>query len=224
MFTTLLSIQCLLNTITQTINCNWFITNYQTISASSWYVVITIGTYHDDVIKWRHFPYYCGFVRRLHRSPVNSPRKGQWRGALMFSLTWALNKRSSKQLWDWWFETPSRSLCHHCNDSINARYVIYATWIATISFTYCIPVKLPWIYPRAPEIIRLPEISRITWQLWYWRVMKVTAHVPSLLLSRRMHLMIFISQPTQLLVMHITVKWFDTQWCPVFLEWYDITS
>ena len=26
------------------------------------------------------------FVREIHRSPVNSPHKGQWRGALMFSL------------------------------------------------------------------------------------------------------------------------------------------
>ena len=31
-----------------------------------------------------------GHVRGIHRSPVNSPRKDQWRGALMFSLicTW----------------------------------------------------------------------------------------------------------------------------------------
>ena len=41
---------------------------------------------HDDVIKWKHFPCYWPFVRGLHRSPVNSPHKGQWRGALMFSL------------------------------------------------------------------------------------------------------------------------------------------
>ena len=41
---------------------------------------------HDDVIKWRHFPRYWPFVRRIHRSPVNSPHKGQWRGALMFTL------------------------------------------------------------------------------------------------------------------------------------------
>ena len=41
---------------------------------------------HDDVIKWKHFPRYWPFVRRIHRSPVNSPHKGQWRGALMFSL------------------------------------------------------------------------------------------------------------------------------------------
>ena len=41
---------------------------------------------HDDVIKWKHVPRYWPFVRGIHRSPVNSPHKGQWRGALMFSL------------------------------------------------------------------------------------------------------------------------------------------
>ena len=41
---------------------------------------------HDDVIKWKHFPRYWPFVRVIHRSPVNSPHKGQWRVALMFSL------------------------------------------------------------------------------------------------------------------------------------------
>ena len=41
---------------------------------------------HDDVIKWKHFPHYWPFVRGIHRSPVNSPHKDQWRGALMFSL------------------------------------------------------------------------------------------------------------------------------------------
>ena len=38
-------------------------------------------TYHDDVIKWKHFPRFWPFVR----SPANSPHKGRWRGALMFS-------------------------------------------------------------------------------------------------------------------------------------------
>ena len=41
---------------------------------------------HDDVIKWKHFPRYWRFVQGIHRSPVKSPHKGQWRGALMFSL------------------------------------------------------------------------------------------------------------------------------------------
>ena len=41
---------------------------------------------HDDVIKWKHFPHYWPFVWGIHRSPVNSPHKDQWRGTLMFSL------------------------------------------------------------------------------------------------------------------------------------------
>ena len=41
---------------------------------------------HDDVIKWKHFPRYWSFVRGIHRSPVNTPHKGQWCGAVMFSL------------------------------------------------------------------------------------------------------------------------------------------
>ena len=39
---------------------------------------------------WRHqmetFRRYWPFVRGIHGSPVNSPHKGQWRGALVFSL------------------------------------------------------------------------------------------------------------------------------------------
>ena len=41
---------------------------------------------HDDAIKWKPFTRYWPFVRGIHRSPVNSPHIGQWRGALMFSL------------------------------------------------------------------------------------------------------------------------------------------
>ena len=42
--------------------------------------------FHHDIIKWKHFPRYWSFVRGIHRSPVNAPHKGQWRGALIFSL------------------------------------------------------------------------------------------------------------------------------------------
>ena len=48
--------------------------------------------FHDDVIKWKHFPRCWPFARGIHRSPVNSPHKGQWRGALMFSLIWVWMK------------------------------------------------------------------------------------------------------------------------------------
>ena len=38
-------------------------------------------SFHDDVIKRKHFPRYWPLW-----SPTDSPHKGQWRGALMFSL------------------------------------------------------------------------------------------------------------------------------------------
>ena len=58
---------------------------------------------HDDVIKWKHFPRYWPFVMGIHRSPVNFPHKGQWRGALIFSLIFAwthgwVNNRESGDL------------------------------------------------------------------------------------------------------------------------------
>ena len=83
---------------------------------------------HDDVIKWKHFPRYWPFVRGIHRSPVNSPHKGQWRGALMFSLICAWINR--KQLWGWWFEKLSCPLWRHCND---ARSPAIPCWLNNIS-------------------------------------------------------------------------------------------
>ena len=83
-----------------------------------WFMLSLSGT-HDDVIKWKHFPHYWPFVRGIHRSPVNSQHKGQWRGALMFSLICALNKRLSIQSWGWWFETPSHPLWRHFNVKCN---------------------------------------------------------------------------------------------------------
>ena len=49
-----------------------------------------IGNWHisflDGVIKWKHFLRYWPFVWGIHRWPVNSLHKGQWRRTLMFSL------------------------------------------------------------------------------------------------------------------------------------------
>ena len=64
--------------------------------------ILDIQKYHD-VIKWKHFPRYWPFVRGIHRSPLNSPHKGQWLGALMFSLicTWIngwINNREAGDL------------------------------------------------------------------------------------------------------------------------------
>ena len=62
---------------------------------------------HDDDLKWKYFPRYWSFEQGIHRSPVNSPHKGQRRRALMFSFICA---------WiNVWFETPSNSLWRHRN-------------------------------------------------------------------------------------------------------------
>ena len=50
--------------------------------------------------NWSFFPRYWPFVRGTHRWPVVFPHKGQWRGALMFSLicarinSWANNRNA----------------------------------------------------------------------------------------------------------------------------------
>ena len=64
------------------LNCDYHCTyKYSTTSSKGHFTKD-----HDDVIKWKHFPRKWPFVWGIHRSPVNSPYKGQWRGALMFSL------------------------------------------------------------------------------------------------------------------------------------------
>ena len=83
--------------VTNGILSNWI------IEVSIKFYVVTTKENHDDVIKWKHFPRYWPFVRVIHRSPVNYPHKGQWRGALMFSLICAwingwLNNREAGDL------------------------------------------------------------------------------------------------------------------------------
>ena len=81
--------------------CNERIANY-TLPAQS-QLSDWVAQDHNDVIKWKHFPRHWPFVRGIHRSPVNSPHKGQWRGALMFSLICAwindwVNNREAGEL------------------------------------------------------------------------------------------------------------------------------
>ena len=70
---------------------------------------------HDDVIKWKRFPRYWPFVWGIHRSPVNSPHKRPVTRSFDVFFDLCLNKRLSRQLWGWWFETTSCSLWRHCN-------------------------------------------------------------------------------------------------------------
>ena len=65
---------------------------------------------HDHVIKWKHFPVYWPSVRGIHQSLVNPPHKGEWRGALVFSLIcdWTTNWANTRDAGDLW-----RHRAHH---------------------------------------------------------------------------------------------------------------
>ena len=49
-------------------------------------LVKTYIIFHDDVIKWKHFPRYWPLARGIQQSPVVSPHKRKLRGALVVSL------------------------------------------------------------------------------------------------------------------------------------------
>ena len=69
--------------------------------------------YHDDVIKWKHFPRYWPFVRGGEFTGPPSQRPVTRSFGVFFDLRPI--KRFSKQSLRWWFETPSGSLWRHCN-------------------------------------------------------------------------------------------------------------
>ena len=103
---------------------------------------------HDDVIKWTHFPRYWPFVRGIHRSPVNSPHKGQWRGALMFSLicTWIngwVNNREAIDLWrhrahhDVTVMDMLNFVQHHIYSCFNIWNILYRGFKLLIVITIC---------------------------------------------------------------------------------------
>ena len=96
---------------------------YMIVSIHSKEHAHTLKAFCGVLSWWRHqmetFPRYWPFVRGIHRSPVNSPHKGQWRGALMFSLicVWincCVNNRKAGDL---------RSYRAHCGVTVT-----WGTW------------------------------------------------------------------------------------------------
>ena len=105
-------------------HCRCLIINDNTFYAS--------GDKHDVVIKWKHFPRYWPFVRGIHRSPVNSTHKGQWRGALMHSLVLAwingwVNNHEAGDL---------RRHRAHCDVTVMFRKTRVNVWWSVGAYTY----------------------------------------------------------------------------------------
>ena len=103
-----------------------------------------ISCYHDDVIKWKHFPRYWPFVRGIHRFPMNSPHKGQWRRGLMFPLicvcinSW-INDREAGDL-----------RRYHAHYDVIVMYSCYIVHFATSPFSN----------PTCDNILRHPKASQ----------------------------------------------------------------
>ena len=90
---------------------------------------------HDGVIKWKHFPQYWLLVRGIHRWPVNSPHKCQWRGALIFSLIWAwingwVNNRKAGCL--------RRHRAHYAVTVMNKSYHIHTVLSCFVLLCHCV--------------------------------------------------------------------------------------
>ena len=114
---------------------------------------------YDDMIKWKHFPRYWPFMRRIHWSPVISPHKGQWRWAFMFSLNCAwindlLNNREAGDL--------RRYRTHYdvivmMMTSPNLWYETTNAFISFIAdevgtFRWCIPKEMHWSSSAHPML------------------------------------------------------------------------
>ena len=113
---------------------------------------------------WRHqmetFPRYWPFVRGIHQWPVNSPHKGQWRGALMFSLIWAwingwVNNRKAGDL---------RHHRVHCDVIVMCCFDLVVVWCDLLN------------HLLQDSFTGTGIISIITWLCGFWR--EITSVLP----------------------------------------------
>ena len=93
--------------------------------------------------KMKHFPRYrlLALCAGIHRSPVNSPHKGQWRGALMFSLicVWINGWVNNREAGVLRRHRPHYPLWRHCNDNriyCDRKILLFAFIMHSFNFNY----------------------------------------------------------------------------------------
>ena len=103
--------------------CNGYLSIYLCKMNKIWLLFIYCGPrgaiYQDDIIRWKHIQRYWPFVQGIHRSLVNSPHKGQWHKALVFSLicTWTNSGANNGDSGD------LRRHCAHYNVIVMSSYI-----------------------------------------------------------------------------------------------------
>ena len=143
---------------------NWLssITRYILASEICTWLWYTLFCCSYVTSTWRHqmeiFPHYWPFVKGIHRSPVDSSNKGQWRGALMFSLMC-----TSTNGWA------------NCRDTGNLR-----RHGAHCDVTVIISGPMWCIYPYSSVLLLWLEedMDKITWfhnmVTWWWNPCRIT--------------------------------------------------
>ena len=144
----------------------------------------------NDVIKWKHFR-----TALLALCARNSPVTGEFPSQRPFARNFdvffdlCLNKRFSKQLWGWWFETASYSLWRHFN---------VARWVRQLDTNYVSNCKIYrkdsilevlgwylicWTSGLEPTLVRtkLPHLTR--WFKGVWLYIKMVHKISNMFVS-----------------------------------------
>ena len=121
------------------------------------------------------FPRYWPFAREIHRPSVNFQHKGQWRGALMFSLIcawingWVNNREAGGG---------RRHIAHHDVSVIKRKKVDlnYRHWSSEVSFS------TSYIYSIAWHICGKQnngKVEKIPQTIWWLQVFKKSRNITS---------------------------------------------
>ena len=141
---------------------------YRWLSAVS--PVLMHWRYCSHFEEWKHFTRYWPFVREIHWSLVNSPHKGQWRGALMFTLMLA----NTKCLTNSWIDSDLR--CYGtklwASSHLNAlwSYPNAVTWLLKTYLKSLITQEALWECIPLPFLVRgvLNSLANVTLQGMMW--------------------------------------------------------
>ena len=126
-----------------------------------------VKTFYDDVINHQMgtFSALLALVWGIHRSPVNSPHKGQWRGALMFSLMraringWVNNREAG----DW--------RRHRTHYDVSIMLVCFAAIIVQLIYIEQCHFNLPFPIPIQFRIVddwpNWRNLNLQAKQMWY---------------------------------------------------------
>ena len=118
-------------------------------------------TFHDDVIKWKHFPRYWSFLRGIYRSPVNSPHKGQWRGALVFSLicVWINGWENNREAGD------LRRYRAHYDITVMLSTPGFGRYACALQPLYCTQ-NSHWLHNKQEALSERRPLPRLIWGMW----------------------------------------------------------